>query len=244
MAKLKTMHPQKAKFLGICRYTLIGILMLAIFTCSISFLIFFPAEIEDKTVSGLQLRSQKWSGTIKIDGDVIFPPLFTLTILPGTKIYFDKLSGINISDTEWGIHADDFIKEKNDPTGRKGYKEAHFGIYGKIIAVGTKEMPIVFTSSQKIPEYADWDELMVFEGSRFEYANISYSHNGINIAGKNVVIKNSIIQNSLWSCIDVYSSGNLIENNEIFHCWHQVIGAKREGEHEITSNYIHDSQLS
>jgi parallel beta-helix repeat protein len=204
----------------------------------------YPEEIDDTNISGFKLRSQKWSGIIKVTGDVIFFPFSTLTILPGTKVYFEKLRDADLPDEEWISSADKFIKDADDPTGKKGYEKNHFSIYGKIIAIGTEELPITFTSAEKNPEYADWDKLTLLEDSLLEYVNLSFAHNGITIVGKDVTIRKSIIHDSLWSCIDIYSKGNIIEDNEIYHCWHQGIGVKKENENEIISNHIHDSMLS
>ncbi len=204
-------------------------------------LILFPARVHNTTRSGLHHRSEIWSGTIHIIGDVHFAPWTTLTIEPGTKILFEKNS--DIPNTPWTKWADDFITKHNDPTGHEGYNESHFEIYGKVIALGTKEQPIIFTSAQTKAEYADWDELVLASGSKLDHVELSYSHNGINIEGTNVSITNSRVHDNLWSCIDTYSSNVRIENNEVYHCWHQAIGIKKAQGTIIKNNFLHDSQL-
>ena len=200
-----------------------------------------PSRVSDKTIKGVQLRSAVWSGTIRIAGDTLFLPWTTLIIKPGTKILFDKQS--DISGTDWTEFADAYIKDHNDPTGRVGYGKSHFDLVARIRAIGGKEQPIIFTSAQDRPEYADWDQLVLFGGSRLEFTEVSYAHNGVNINGKNAIIRNSKIHDSLWSCIDIFSTGNLIENNEIYHCWHQAAGGKTPGPNIIRNNNIHDAQL-
>lgn len=161
----------------------------------IAFSIFIPETKENASVSGIQLRSQIWNGNIIIKDNTYFAPFLTLIIKPGTKILFEKKP--DIPNTNWTKYADDFIKKHNDPTGKEGYNKSHFKLFGKIIAIGTKENPVIFTSSQKQPEYADWDQLILINGSKFDYVEVSYSHNGVNIDGENVVVKNSKIYNSL-----------------------------------------------
>lgn len=199
---------------------------------------------DTKEVSGVIIQSQTWSGIVTVKGDVFAAPWVTLTILPGTKVLFEKNPDPDLSGAEWTKWADAYIKNHKDPTGKKGYADSHFEIAAKIIAIGTKEKPIIFTSAQAKKEYADWDQLVLFTGSRLENVELSFAHNGVNIEGKGVTIKNSKIHDSLWSCIDIFSTDNVIEGNEIYHCWHQAIGIKVTGKNIIQNNYIHDAWLS
>ncbi len=196
---------------------------------------------ENTDISGIQLFNAEWRGTIHIIGDTYFPPWNQLTLAPGTTILFEKEP--DIENTDWLSHADAYIKDHNDPTGREGYSKTHYELYGKIIAQGTSDQPILFTSAQSKPEYADWDELILASNSILEHVELSYAHNGINLNGNNILIKNSNIHDSLWSCIDIFSTSNKITHNEIYHCWHQAIGVKLKGVNTIENNNIHDAQL-
>lgn len=231
------------------KYILIIIVLLIVL--GISIYVFTGEDLFNTNVGGFQLRSQKWSGTITIIEDVTFAPWATLNIDPGTRVMFDKKADGELGN--WIENADAFIKDHNDPTGREGYEKTHFMIYGKIVAIGTKEKYIVFTSSKNIPyldrsdvapDYADWDQLILFSGSHLDYVDVSYAHNGVNIDGSGVVINNSIVHDSLWSCIDIFSTGNYVDNTEVYHCWHQAIGVKVKGENRIIGNYLHDAQLA
>ena len=192
--------------------------------------------------SGYLKESEIWAGEILITGSVDFDHGVSLTINPGTKVLFEKNQ--DIAGTDWTKWADAYIKEHKDPTGREGYRESHFSLTAKIIAVGTKEAPIIFTSAQIKKEYADWNTLVLLSDSRLENVELSFAHNGVNVEGKNVTIKNSKIHDSLWSCIGVWSTGSVIEGNEIYHCWHQAIGFKTPGQNIVRNNYVHDANLS
>lgn len=191
--------------------------------------------------SGQLKESEIWAGEILITGSVDFDHGVSLTINPGTKVLFEKNQ--DIAGTDWTKWADAYIKEHKDPTGREGYRESHFSLTAKIIAVGTKEAPIIFTSAQTKKEYADWNTLVLLSDSRLENVELSFTHNGVNVEGENVTIKNSKIHDSLWSCIDVWSTGSVIEGNEIYHCWHQAIGFKTPGQNIVRNNYVHDALL-
>lgn len=221
---------------------ILGIGLVVIALAAIGFFVFPEKSVKDTSVSGLSLRSQAWSGTIRVTGDVTIAPFKTLTIEPGTRIVFDKLRLLD--GTEWTKYADAYIKDHNDPTGREGYGDAHFHIFGKILARGTKDQPILFTSAQTEPEYADWDQLILLGGSELEYTDVSYAHNGVNVNGKNVRVANSRIHDSLWSCVDIFAPNATIEHNEIFHCWHQAVGVKKVGATLIQNNTIHDALLA
>ena len=228
------MNKNRSKLLSIFLFALFGILLL--------FFLFTSTNQEDQKVSGIYLRSTIWRGTITVVGDVFIAPFATLYIMPDTKILFEKESDIN--GTSWTKYADSYIKDHNDPTGEKGYAATHYEISGTIIANGTSEHPIIVTSAQPKPEYADWDELVLGSGSFLDHVELAYAHNGINIEGSGVTITNSKIHDSLWSCIDIFSTENIINNNEIYHCWHQAVGLKVIGKNMILENTIHDAQLS
>lgn len=222
--------------------TILLLIIVAIVVIAAYFASQYTVIQENTGLSGIQLFNAEWRGTIRITGDVYFPPWNQLTITPGTKIFFEKEP--DVENTDWVSHADAYIKDHNDPTGREGYSKTHYELYGKIIAIGTSDQPIIFTSAQTAKEYADWDEVILASDSIFEHVELSYAHNGININGNNILIKNSKIHDSLWSCIDIFSTSNQIENNEIYHCWHQAIGVKVKSVNTIENNNIHDSQLS
>src|SRR3989344_1302736 len=169
-----------------------------------------PSRVSDKTIKGVQLRSAVWSGTIRIAGDTLFLPWMTLTIKPGTKILFDKQS--DISGTDWTEFADAYIKDHNDPTGRVGYGKSHFDLVARIRAIGEKEQPIIFTSAQDRPEYADWDQLVLFGGSRLEFTEVSYAHNGVNCEnGANPTIENNKLAAAPINPDCPKGAGNIIE---------------------------------
>ena len=200
-----------------------------------------PTSMKDQSVAGWQFRSQQWDGIITVKSDTLFMPWTSLMVRPGTKVLFEQEP--QEKGMTWTPYADVFIKEHNDPTGTKEYQRAHFGLTGKIIALGTPEAPILITSAREEPDYADWDQITLFKGSRLEYVQVSYAHNGVTVEGDGVVVRHSKFRDSLWSCVDIFSAGNTIENNEIYHCWHQAVGVKNHSGNIIRNNFIHDAWL-
>ncbi len=201
-----------------------------------------PVQVQSVELSGWVVRPHDLSGTIRVTGDVTAAPWATLTFAPGTKVLFEKSA--DLPDTQWTKYADEYIIDHNDPTGRAGYKKSHYALYGKILAQGTAEQPIVFTSAQAQPDYADWDELILLRGSILDHVEVAYTHNGVNINSSDVRVMNSVIHDALWSCVDIFSANNIVAYNDIYHCWHQAIGVKTVGENTINNNTIHDANLS
>jgi len=220
----------------------IGFVLLSL---AVTLYLLTPDKLQDTTTLGLKIRSQRWSGAITVKGDINFMPWATLTVEPGTTVLFEKKP--DQEGTDWTKWADAYIKDHNDPTGRIGYGKTHFHLYGKILANGTADQPIIFTSAQTQPEYADWDQLILLSDSRLDWVELAYSHNGANIEGRNVTITNGKIHDSLWSCIDLFSWGAEITNNEVYHCWHQAIGIKTDAGsnhiNAISGNNVHDAWL-
>ncbi|MBI5696027.1 MAG: right-handed parallel beta-helix repeat-containing protein [Nitrospirae bacterium] len=105
---------------------------------------------------------QTWSGTVTIDGVVQFAPEATLTILPGTTVLFSK------TDTDGD-----------------GIGENELYVQGRIIANGTPDKPITFTSSEETKRPGDWGALniMVSEGQQNELSNciMEYGYRGFHM---------------------------------------------------------------
>ncbi len=105
---------------------------------------------------------QTWSGTVIIDGVIQFGPKATLTVLPGTKVEFTR----------------------NDADG-DGIGENEIYIQGRLVAKGTADKPIVFTSAEKIKRPGDWGavNIMVSQGriNRLSHCIIEYGYRGFHM---------------------------------------------------------------
>lgn len=223
------------------KFFIFGLIGVSGVFCAGVLLTFWEQNLRDADISGWQWRSQTWAGTMTITGDVTFFPWLKLKMEPGTKVFFKK--GEIKNPGGWTEFADDYIQSHRDPTGREGYGRGHFHLVARILALGTKEAPILFTSNAAVPEYADWDQIVLWKRSRLDHVEVAYAHNGINIEGSGSLIQNSVIHDSLWSCVDIFSTGNVLDHNEIYHCWHQAVGVKKAGPNLVRNNRIHDALL-
>jgi parallel beta-helix repeat protein len=160
-----------------------------------------------------------WSGDILVTGDVHVPVGITLTIAPGTKIRFTKIDPASDRNL-FGI---------NSPY----YPQTEIIITGRLIAQGTPDKPILFTSAEAKPQPADWGTLNFLgsDGNVVENCRIEYAYNGIHAHGAKVLIKNNTIRKTAVAIsvkkeeeakgtpgfgipADIVVSGNLIEENK------------------------------
>lgn len=198
----------------------------------------YPKEITNGKISGMYLGNQVWRGGISITGDTEI--LGDLEILPGTIIRFAVQDDQNGGDE---TPADGY--NDNDPTRLLDYSKTHseLVVIGKLVAVGTPEKRILFTSASEIPKIADWVGITPYgDGARIEYSIIEWSRHGIGLGDKatpNSVFRNNIIMQTMWGGLSLGKSSAKAYNNEIYECGHEGIDVQG-GNPVIMGNYIHD----
>ncbi len=164
------------------------------------------------TTSGALPDDECWSGEVVITGDVIVPRGVTLTIQPGTVIRFPALN--------------------DDQYGGNDISRSEMIVRGSLIAVGTEENPIVFSSASSSPAPGDWGGIQVVtdeaDGTvRLSHATIEYASVGLAVSARfyysSVTIDHCSIQYNLGDGINIsgayYSKvalaliGNLVRSN-------------------------------
>ena len=198
-----------------------------------------PSEI---TTSGWITKDETWSGTVHITGTVWVDADVTLTILPGTRVLFAAGS----DDQHTGFEVQEYYQGKRDPSSTLEYAQSHISIDvhpgGKMIASGTPDNPITFTSDSPTPNYADWEQITLREGSIFEYSIVEYGRGAINIivddpADNSVVVSHNIFRYIFWVAIVTRGSPTVIYN-DISDCGHGGIEAWGEGATPVISNNV------
>jgi len=118
------------------------------------------------------MKDEIWSGTIHVTGDIWLDEDVTLTILPGTTALIsagkddqNRGSAVNLSESEKKTFGSSWTEE---------YARSHIEINGRIIAVGTPDEMIVFTSDSPNPNFADWSSIELRPGSRMEQCTVEY----------------------------------------------------------------------
>lgn len=129
-------------------------------------------------------KDTTWQGQVLVKGDVEISPGVTLTIMPGTVIRFARI-------------------EANGPAKLTSDRTAHFPraeliVKGRLLAQGTPDARIVFTSAAKDPQPADWGAVN-FLNSRdniLEFCEFSYGHTSVHAHGAQMVIANSFFHHN------------------------------------------------
>ncbi len=174
-----------------------------------------PREIGAVTIT----KDTSWEGDILVSGDVHVPAGVTLTIAPGTSVRFRNIAATSNRNL-FGI---------NSPY----YPQAEIIVTGRLIARGTTEKPILFTSAEPKPQPADWGALNFLgsEGNVVENCRIEYAYNGVHAHGAQVLIRNDTFANNAVAIsvkkeeeakgtpgfgipADIIVTGNLIEENK------------------------------
>ena len=199
-----------------------------------------PTDIANQSVSGVYRGDYTRSGEIVVAADTMIDG--NLTILPGTTVHFsvpeDFQVALRPTGSEW---------DRMDHTYTHEYADAHryLVIAGKLIAKGTPERKIMFTSNSKNHTYCDWEQLGVLgDGSLVEYAVVEYATHGMSLHGNkpqpNTIIRNTIIIHSFTCAICSGSSAAQIYNNEIWGAGHEGFDVQG-GNPLIENNSIFDA---
>ncbi|MCP4624607.1 MAG: right-handed parallel beta-helix repeat-containing protein, partial [bacterium] len=153
----------------------------------------------------------------------------TLTINPGAEIRFEPGTGIYVG-----------LNNRNDA----------YDYYGALSAVGTAELPIIFTSNAATASPGDWkgiyfsnqtdDGKTALEHCVVEYGGHSHNAN-IYISGASPAIKNSTIRHSSGSGLFLVSSSPIIEGNIISENGQDGIYCDNNSIAFISANTINNS---
>jgi len=119
-----------------------------------------------------------WQNEVIIRGDVEIAEGAALVIMPGTVVKFAKIE-------ENGPANLDMDKTKN-------FTRAELIINGRILAQGTEDKVVVFTSAEKSPRLADWGAINMLDSDNniLEYCDISYGHTAVHGHGAQFTVAN------------------------------------------------------
>jgi hypothetical protein len=120
-------------------------------------------------------RDTLWQGTIIVDGVVDVAAGATLKLAPGTQVRFTARDGNEDGIGDSGIY-----------------------VNGRLIAKGTKERNIVFTSHSASPAPVSWGEIKIeySPGSEFEFCRFEYAYWGLHLHFSAVEVSHSVFENN------------------------------------------------
>lgn len=160
--------------------------------------------------NGLIDRDSTWSGEVRLDRDILVFPNVTLTIAPGTHIIF--------APTRTSLIEPRFLFTKHELL-----------VQGRLMAKGSAEAAIIFTSGDVKPAEGNWAGIILDNpkggDSLLEYCRIEYAEIGVYCINASPQINKSLLQNNQTGIIcqrgsHPHINANVIKSGEIgIACW-------------------------
>jgi len=163
-----------------------------------------------------------WSGTVFVKGQTVVKKGATLTVLPGAVVKF-----------EWS-------DEDND-----GIGDGELNVEGKLIAKGTKDNMITFTSAKDSPAQKDWTFLMISvnKGSLVEYCIFEYAFSGVQVHYSTATIRNNLFRHNFEGVR--FSTTNVnIEHNDFIGNEYGIRYESRGSQTGINDNIFRDNDYA
>jgi hypothetical protein len=177
-----------------------------------------PALVKDSVIN----RNTIWQGEILVEGVISVKRGATLTVRPGTVVKFKKID-----------------RDKNK------VGDGEIMVEGRLIARGTPEKKILFTSAEKNPEKSDWSYVQFISsdgGNVIENCQFEYAYTGVMIHYANVKITNSLFKNNRrgihFTSTDMPVDHCTFVDNQIGVYFVRYEGKVRFTNNEITRNDI------
>jgi hypothetical protein len=153
-------------------------------------------------------QNATWAGVVTVNGPVNVESGTTLTIAPGTRVQIKHYRGY-----------------------REPEKRLHFIVQGRIVAEGTAQNPIYFTSDALDPQNGDWAMLRLVTPSGqciFRYCVFEFAQQGLNVWQGDVVITNCVFRWSNWEGIYFESASNAtMESCQIYENGYNGLAAEQ-----------------
>jgi parallel beta-helix repeat protein len=149
---------------------------------------------------GYITRDTTWGGTVILRGQTVVKRGTTLTILPGTVVKF-----------EW-------IDEDGDEIG-----DGELTVEGRLVARGTKERFITFTSARENPGMKDWTyvQISVNKDAVVEYCRFEYGFTGVQVHYSTATIRNCLFRYN-FEGIRFSTTDVRIENNDFVENYYGI----------------------
>ncbi len=171
---------------------------------------------------GYITQDTTWSGTVILRGQTVVKRGCTLTILPGTVVKF-----------EW-------VDEDGDEIG-----DGELTVEGRLVARGTKERFITFTSARENPRMKDWTfvQISVNKDAVVEYCRFEYGFTGVQVHYSTATIRNCLFRNN-FEGIRFSTTDVRIENNDIVDNYYGIRCEAHGSRTVITKNRFSGNEFA
>lgn len=172
------------------------------------------------------LENETWSGVILVTGDT---EVDYLVIEPGTVVFIEENSD---DQGEGGEQEVDPVNPHEFLGADYGRTHTAINVRERLVARGTPDAPIIFTSTAEEPWLADWDHL-IFRSGVLEYAVVEHCW-GIAVDSSDVSVSHCVIRNVLqqglmfgyWPEAGIHGEGSLSPNvtyNFVYNVGHMAV---------------------
>lgn len=147
---------------------------------------------EGLSVRGVVAADTAWEGMVTVTGRLVVRKGATLTFLPGTVVRF-----------AWSDEDGD------------GIGDGELAVEGRLVARGTRERPITFTSAREQPAPKDWTFVIVSTSreSLVEWCVFEYGFTGLQVHLSSVVVRNCRFRRN-FEGLRFSTSDIVVERNE------------------------------
>ena len=199
---------------------MIFIIMAIILITAIGVFIFWkiPKNVSNTEVGGILFKDQTWKGEVLVTESVLIQKGITLTIEPGTIVKFKNYRGYKEPERKVGINI----------------------IQGTLIAKGTPNKQIQFTSDAQNPINGDWLGISIqnSEKSIFDYVIVEFGEMGIMQFDSSIPITNSIIRYVNAEGLYAERSSPIFINNTLYGNGYHEIALEQYNKKVIIKNNI------
>lgn len=170
----------------------------------------------ETVVRGAVAADSVWSGHVTVVGQVVVKKGATLTILPGATVRFSWLD-----------------EDAN------GIGDGELNVEGRLLARGTRERPIRFTSARESPAPKDWTYVMISTSreSVVEHALFEYAFTGLQVHLSSAAVRNSAFRRN-FEALRFSTSDIAVERNTITDNTYGIRYESRGSTGRITRNCI------
>lgn len=175
-------------------------------------ILFLPMLLGAQTLSGTINSNETWQGIIQLNGDVVIAKNARVTILPGTQIKMAPRQDSQLSGNDKNL--------------------IEIIVNGELIAEGTDDNEIVFTSAAKDKRMGDWFGIVIQNRkstTSLTKVVIEYGFDGITVIASRPNIYSSAIQYNFNSGITCKINANpkIIDNTIYANGWAGVFSHKK-----------------
>jgi hypothetical protein len=177
-----------------------------------------PCPREERQVRGVIDADAHWCGEVRVEGHVRVAAGATLTIAPGTRVYFKPYRGL------W------------EPERRLRLR-----VEGRLLANGRRGAMIRFSSGHADPVNGDWEmvELRGANGSRISYARFEYGRRGLWIEGTEAKLDHVVARFNNREGIAVHNGSKVtIASSRIYANGYNCVDVKKDNEVQIRGSYL------